>query len=108
MGKSKQNIHIAAWAMDLWEQISAAEGEVRIHYDTRSKAVAARFALYTARTTNRELMKTAYAEDDPAYGTSPWDGFRLTIELDQKTNDWVLLITRHSDAQFVPTRIEGL
>lgn len=104
----KQNIQIAAWARDLWEKIVEADGDVRLHYNTRAKASASRFALYTARNINREELKLVYGKDDPFYGSSPWDGFRLTIEVDQESHDWVLLITRHSEAQFTPTRIEGL
>jgi hypothetical protein len=46
--------------------------------------------------------------------TSPWDAYRLTIEVDPnaKGDDgkapWVLVIALHSSAQFTPLNVEEI
>ena len=102
------NIPLAAWAIDLWEKIVEAPRGLRLSFSTKLEATASRFALYTARNSNRLQSKDIFPPSDPAFGTSPWDAFRLTISLDQKTNLWVLSISRHSDAQFTPLHVEEI
>ena len=103
------NIHQAAWARDVWEKIVESPRGLRFAYSTRKAAQAARFALYTARNINREEMKLIFPADSPEHGSSPWDTFRLTIELDQRNpQDWILLVSRHSDAQFTPVSVTEL
>jgi hypothetical protein len=79
---------------------------LRFAYPSRKAAITSRFALYTARNINREEMKEIFPPDDPSHGKSPWDAYRLTIELDQKNpSNWVLIVARHSDAQFTPVSV---
>lgn len=104
----KLNPHRVAWARDLWERAAETPKGLRIHYPTRGSAQAARFNFYTARNINREEMKEFYEEGSPEWGSSPWDPFRLTIELDPVANDWVLSITRHSDSPHSHLSIEEL
>lgn len=106
--KKKTNPHRVAWARDLWERAAEAPKGLRIHYPTRSAAMAARFSFYTARNINREEMKEFYEEGSPEWGSSPWDQFRLTIEIDPVANDWVLIIARHSDLPQLHLNIEEL
>jgi hypothetical protein len=105
---STGNIHLAAWARDLWEKIVEAPRGLRITYPTRKAAIAARFALYGARNINRKEM-AEFGET-----SSPWDAYRLTIEVDPTAKDdneraqWALIISLHSSPQFTPTSIEEL
>ena len=101
------NIHQAAWAIDLWEKIVEAPKGLRLTFPTRKAAIASRFSLYTARNQNREASKEIYHPETPEWGTSPWDAFRLTIEVDEK-GSWVLIVSRHADAQFTPSHIEEI
>lgn len=109
MTKNKhKNPHRVAWARDYWEKVVESEKGLRLFFDTRTQAIAARFDFYTARNINREEMKEFYAEGSPEWGSSPWDPFRLTIQLDDKTNKWALLITRHSDPTNAPSHVEEI
>lgn len=113
--KKSMNPHRVAWARDLWERAAEATKGLRLLYPDRSSAIAARFAFYTARNINREEMKEFYEEGSPDWGTSPWDPFRLTIEVDPSEVDpesgrarWVLIISRHADAPNSHLTIEEL
>jgi hypothetical protein len=101
------NIHLAAWARDFWEKIVEAPQGLRVTYPTRKAAIASRFALYTARNMNRKEMEEMGL-------TSPWDAYRLTIEVDPKSKGddgkapWVLVIALHTSAQFTPLNVEEI
>lgn len=94
------NIHLAAWARDLWEKIVEAPQGLRITYPSRKAAIASRFALYAARNANKREMEELGLE-------SPWDAYRLTVEVNEE-GQWVLIIGLHSSAQFVPLHIEEI
>lgn len=99
-----QNPHQAEWARGIWERAVEAEKGLRLDFKTKKAATSARFALYTARTINREENTEIFAPGDPEYGRSPWDEFKATIEQDE--SGFHLLITRHSNA--APMKVSEL
>lgn len=105
---SKQNIHLAAWARDLWERAAGSERGLCLYYETRKQAQAARFALYTSRNINREEMKEFYEKEDPSWGSSPWDIFRLVIDFDSERKEWALRLEHQTSERFKASSIEEL
>jgi len=73
---------------------------LEIQYENRTAAQSARFALYTARNRNRVESREIYPPEDPQYGRSPWDEFRVTIqpaeEEGEDPSSYTLRITRHA------------
>lgn len=102
-----QNPHLASWAREIWEMAIESKSGLSLSYESKRAAEAARFALYTARNSNRRENAEIFPEGDPQHGKSPWDVFRVQVDPgDAPFYD--LVITRHEAPSHAPREIKEL
>lgn len=77
--KRSLNSETARWTRELWDKALEGVG-IELEYRSMREAQRVRFALYTARTIDREQNKAIYGEGDVMYGRSLWDGLVVTLE----------------------------
>jgi hypothetical protein len=66
-------------ALELWHEALAKQG-LKITVSDPSKAVALRFRLYAARRHDQDHNRRIRSPDDPGYGRSIFDPFRIDLE----------------------------